>query len=860
MANPSWFDEAYYLTSKLEQLQESGETAYTNVLQVKAAIEAAGMTVYEHFSNYSLVEQTSPNQYFNTGEYLAAKAADAGMTVNALLLAFQDAGFTNAYDHFARHGWQEGINPSNAFDVSEYLADKAAEAGLTVEEVTTAFVNGGFDPISHYIEYGEDEGVVVTPVPADEQVEGGSSSGQTFTLTENVDTVVGNLGNNTIDGSLKTTVAGRLQTWNNADQIDGGAGTDTLFAQLTANVTAASFKNVEVLDVEAQAAVTVDLNTGDAALTTIKSQNSGANNLIVQNIQSAPTNYALANTSGNFTATMVNAKLAGAADAATIDLSNVTGGTVTLQTTTAANGYETITVNSNGTVANALTSLTDGAATGLTTVNVAGSQALTLPLANTTVTTVNASTMTGALTLTVAAGNAQNMTITGGTANDVINMNGTYTSTDTINGGAGTDRLTLTNAEAIAATTAQAGVTNVEVIGLFDGINGAVAVNNFAATGLRFGANMAGAGTVGYAAGTNSLDLQTFTGAGNDLTVNVAGTATTDVLNLTVGSTAAGNTFSATSDVTINGAETVNLLSQGVSQGGANTFAGNAAGFVLTDTAATQALVITGTQNIAFGTVRADSINASGMTGTATLTVGGTGTTATTITGTANNDVVSGSTAGDIIAGGAGADTIANVISGSNATAGDVLTGGAGFDTFILRGDLASAALPGLYSTVAQITDFTVGSTATTTDILQLSATVGNYSGGDALFVGIATAAAGATAIQTVAQNAAAAAIVTGTDLIKLTTGVVTTGLTAQQAFNAAIGTGTVTGLTAGDDIFVSFYDTTNSKMVIGLVDATSGVNTTVQTSDIIKIVGSIDMTAADYATFNANNLSIIGA
>jgi len=222
--------------------------------------------------------------------------------------------------------------------------------------------------------------------------------------------------------------------------------------------------------------------------------------------------------------------------------------------------------------------------------------------------------------------------------------------------------------------------------------------------------------------------------------------------------------------------------------------------------------------------------------------------------------VLNGSTAGDIINGGAGADTIANVITGNNATAGDVLTGGAGFDTFILRGDLASAALSGLYSTVAQITDFTVGSTATTTDILQLSANVGNYSGGSALFAGIAAAAAGATAIQTVAQNAAAAAVVTGADLIKLTTGVATTGLTAQQAFNAAIGTGTVTGLTAGDDIFVSFYDTTNSKMVIGLVDASATTNTVVETGDTITIVGSIDMTAADYASFSANNLSIIAA
>lgn len=676
-------------------------------------------------------------------------------------------------------------------------------------------------------------------------------------LTTGVNTVAGSTSDDTIDGSRLIAGGTAADTWNNADSIDGGAGTDTLFAQLTASVFANSIKNVEVLSVEAQAGVTVDLNTGDAALTTVKSVNSGANLLIVQNIQSAPTSYVVTNSSGGFTGTVSTTKLAGTSDAATLDLSNVTAGTITLQTATAGSGYETLTVNSNGSVANVLTSLTDGNGTSLATVNVAGAQAITLPLADTTVTTVNASTLSGVLTLTVAAGNTQNMTITGGTANDVISMNGTYTSTDVINGGTGTDRLTLTNAEAIAATTAQAGVTNVEVIGLSDGLNGAVSVNNFAATSLRFGADMAGAGTVNYAAGTGGLDLQNRAG-NTSLTANIAGTATTDVLNVTVGSSAAGNTFGAVG-VTINGAETVNITSQG----GANTFG---AGFSLTDTAANQAIVITGSQSLTFtGAVRADSINASGMTGTAALTLtGGTGTTATTITGTANGDTLNGSTLGDIIDGGAGADTIANVVTGTSASAADVITGGAGFDTITLRGDTASGALATILNTTSLITDFTVGSSATTTDILALSTTAGNYANvATGFHAGIAATtavAAGSTVIQSVAQNAAAAALVTGTDLIKLTTGVATTGLTLQQAFNAAIGTGTVTGLGAGTEGFFSMYDTTNGRMLIGTVDAAGGTNTIVETGDVVSLVGSITMTATDYANFNANNFALIVA
>jgi hypothetical protein len=703
-----------------------------------------------------------------------------------------------------------------------------------------------------------DAATVATATTANNSAIDGSivtNSSQLFRLSENVDIKAGGATNDTFDGSRVTTPAGQLQTLNNADNLDGGAGTDTVFAQLTANVTPAGFKGIEILDVEAQANVTVDLNTGDSALTTIKSSNSGANNLTVINIQSAPTNFVISNGSGNFTATVVASKLAGTSDAATIDLNTVTGGTVVLGNT-GAGGYETLNVNSNGTVANVLAGFGDGAATTLSTVNIAGAAALTLPLTDASVSTVNASTMTGVLNLTVAAGSGA-QTITGGAGNDLINMNGTYTALDILNGGAGTDSLVLSNAEAIAAVTVQANVTNFEVVRLSDGLNGAVTPGNFGVANLRFGAAMAGAGTVNYAAGaTNVLDLQNFGSGGFALTANIAGTATNDVLGLTVGSTTAGNAFGA-GNVTINGAETVNLLSQG----GANTFGGT---FTITDTAASQALIITGTQSLTFtGAVRADTIDASGTAGplASLVLTGGTGTTATSITGTANADTLIGSTAGDIINGGGGNDTIANVLAGTATTAGDQITGGAGFDNITLRGDLASEAVATAYGKAAFVTDFTVGSTAATTDIVTLSSTNTNYSGAATGFhAGIAAAtavAAGATVIQTVAQNAAAAALIAGTDLIKLTTGVATTGLTVQQAFNAAIGTGTVTGLGAGTEAFVSFYDTTNSRAVFLVVDANSGTNTVVETGDTVTLIGTVAMSSTDYGTFSSNNFAL---
>lgn len=707
-----------------------------------------------------------------------------------------------------------------------------------------------------------DSATVATVTATNDAAISGSTvtqASQLFRLVEGVDIKTGGATNDTFDGSRVTTPAGQLQTLNNADSLDGGAGSDTVFAQLAANVTPAGFKGIEILDVEALGGITVDLNTGDAALTTIKSSNSGANLLTVINVQSAPTNYVISNGSGGIAVSVVGARLAGATDAATVDLNTVTGAAPITIGNTGASGYETLTFNSNGTVANVLGTVTDGSSTSLTTVNLAGAQALTLVLGDASVATVNAATMTGALTsLTVAAGSAA-QTITGGTGNDLINMNGTYSALDVLNGGAGTDSVVLLNAEAVAATTVQAGVTNFEVVRLSDGLSGTVTPGNFGVANLRFGAAMAGAGTVNYAAVTgNVLDLQANASGGSALVTNTAGTATNDVLGLTVGSTVAGNTFGA-GTVTINGAETVNLLSQG----GANSFG---AAFTITDTAATQSLIITGTQSLTFGAaVRADTIDASGTTGplASLVLTGGTGTTATSITGTANADTLNGSTAGDIINGGGGNDIIANVLTGTAATAGDQISGGAGFDNITLRGDLASEAVATAYGKASFVTEFTVGATAATTDILSLSSTNTNYTGAATGFhAGIAAAtavAAGATVIQTVAQNAAAAALIAGTDLIKLTTGVATAGLTVQAAFNAAIGTGTVTGLGTATEALVSFYDTTNARAVFLVVDS-GAASTVLETADVVTLIGTVAMSATDYGTFSSNNFALVAA
>jgi len=74
MATPTWFNEQYYLRSKLAQLQSSGSTEFTTMTQVREAIENAGFTLEQHFLQFGLTERTSPSKYFYTQEYLEAKA------------------------------------------------------------------------------------------------------------------------------------------------------------------------------------------------------------------------------------------------------------------------------------------------------------------------------------------------------------------------------------------------------------------------------------------------------------------------------------------------------------------------------------------------------------------------------------------------------------------------------------------------------------------------------------------------------------------------------------------------------------------------------------------------------------------
>ena len=91
--------------------------------------------------------------------------------------------------------------------------------------------------------------------------------------------------------------------------------------------------------------------------------------------------------------------------------------------------------------------------------------------------------------------------------------------------------------------------------------------------------------------------------------------------------------------------------------------------------------------------------------------------------------------------------------------------------------------------------------------------------------------------------------------MIKLTTGV-TDATSLQTMFNSAIGTSTIT-VTTGTEAFFSLYDTTNSRMVIGQVESAGGTGTLIESADVVRLIGTMNMSAADYALFASANLAI---
>lgn len=622
-----------------------------------------------------------------------------------------------------------------------------------------------------------------------------------------------------------------------------------------------------------------------------------------------------------FTTWVNTAALAGAADALAINVNGTLGtgtavGTanvVSVKPDNAAagvttNGYETLTLTANAAANIALGDATTGVSS-LTTLNLAGSGLITLwgetgATANhfTKVTTINATTDTGGVTVTGGIAGAGNgflngavlTSFKGGSGVDSLDLSSmtalqvqAITATN-LDGGSGRDTLILSGAALGAAqTTVALNTSNFEIIGVAAGTTGTYNIANYG-TGIDTLALSSAAGAGQTFTLTNAPTTFTFAAANfaNTAALTVAGTTgTADIFNITATDTTDASDLGA---LTFTAMETLNVtISAGASANGFTvgntTVAGTGVAPVVMNIidndganavtfgtigvgAATGTINVsgTGTGGLTTGAVTAAILNASGLNTAAVATTAGitvaSSAAAITFTGSNGADTFTGSTGADTMSGGAGNDVMATVLSGNTAGGADVFTGGSGNDNFILRGSVATGVIDTIQATTARVTDMTVTTAVATTDFLTFSQTVGNYSLAGAA-VGL-TGGQGAINIQSVTANAAAAAIVSAANtLVKLTTVQTPTNgaTTFQTMFDNALGTATITGATANNLYVFTIYDQTNSRMDIGVVNP-GAANTVIAAADVVALVGTVNMSATDYITFATNNVASIAA
>lgn len=566
MATPKWFDANAYMQNKLAQLKAQEPDAGWTLDKVYDTFRDAGFVgtegQYEHFVQYGAAEEVAPNAYFDADEYYAAKAKQyyeeelkQEFTGSEEQIAYvksliKDAGM-NAWTHYQQFGSAEGVNPSNAFDASDYCAAKAEamnKAGQkapdgtewTAEKIAEAIDQAGMSVLEHYLTYaGTGEGEVAAgstyPVADDEQV---SKPGETFYLTADRDSLVGTSG----DDVFRATTAGDMEDF---DTVDGGAGNDTLEVYDNSELKG-TFTNIENLVVAGTttAAASYDLSSfsksftlkadADTEVTDVTGQK-----LVLDGVGSKALTVKMAadqasvelvsqNRSGDNTFTLesgaalksVNLTLDEAASSVKF------GGAQAAQ-------IETLAVKA------VESSATNGATvdlrnlSGLKDITVTGDASVTLNTA-TKLETLDASNTTGGVTVDGKLANTA--AFTGGAGNDTITLGA---STQAHDMGAGDDTVTIT--EALGK-----GVS----INGGDGIDTLEMTTNIAKD-FRVGDAITGFETLKLTTGTDTVDMDNF----GDINHVIAGSQAATIKNIDSNGTIEFNDNGAAMTVTVKDAD-----------------------------------------------------------------------------------------------------------------------------------------------------------------------------------------------------------------------------------------------------------------------------------------------------------------
>ncbi len=380
---PAWYNDNNYINEKVNECNTikfgavegeeftpwTAETVRDFMAGVNNEASYSPWMGYDNFVESGNAENCSPNPLFNVMQYVTAKAAQlnslndgAGYGDHAnnwtaqLVLDYFNAHDITAWDHFTTAGQFEGVNPSNAMDLSEFLAKKAAQCNemkfdnredWNEQAVLDYYQQHGINAVMVAV---SDSDPNVVAVPEADQVTppvgitpwGMATMPVDVELTTGVDVMPSN------DAPINYvgTVANFNSTLNPNDQISGGNGND----KLTVNMDGSwgGFENGFVKDVP-----TVNLvngSEGDTPFTWNAEGTTGVDNYEIDgyvNLENLPqtgitVDYSNINNRGAGNALINFASTGASDDALNINLGKNVGW-LNFQTS----GVETITLNSN---------------------------------------------------------------------------------------------------------------------------------------------------------------------------------------------------------------------------------------------------------------------------------------------------------------------------------------------------------------------------------------------------------------------------------------------------------------------------------------------------------------------------------
>ena|GEM_PF-2440400 len=744
-------------------------------------------------------------------------------------------------------------------------------------------------------EEGDNEAVCI-PIPTD-----------CYLFTLGSDTLNGTAGEDCFRAELEFSPGAGAQVSHlqTGDSANGLAGPDTLDAKLNGTNASPTLTGIETLNFsvfDANTTINCTNVSGVDTINTVNSTNVLTLTSIQENVDFGLINSSAAAVGTNIMApTFVSSVTSGASDSFTLTFDGVTVGMFTV-TTQGTSGFESIDVVSSGASDNILDTFDHAGNTTLLTANFSGAANLQIKNLDPTILTVDASAMTGNLTLgdgnnttdgyTEFAANAMN-NITGGEGDDFIIMDNAFTTadfngaTEQIDGGAGTDSLQAQLSSVIGTVFP---IANVEDLYLYANTS-ASSINLTGVTGLE-------TVTIDHEAGAQVLTLLNIGGSPlpaliyrgdgkqtaqnyDEIHYTASGVGGSDnSLDITVGNRGMALNASGVTNVHTLGAievPGVEILTLTVTDGPATITTG------ITATTATS-LTFTASSNLTVPAIVATAatdtitaIDASAVTGnfvcatgTATwgnglsvtlgsgndqFTLGNNGVAADTtiITLGAGNDIFTSTdtVAADVINGGDGTD----IITGGGGD--DTISGGTGVDSFVLDYSLAGVD-------VDVISDFATGAAGDQIDLDVSALQTAGTSGINALATQFTDLQAGTdqtdatpVAIQEITADAAAVA---GTNVYVI---VGTTAATpAALATLIEVGTHEITGAHANvavqDSFIVVYTDGTDAFVAACQVAVDSGGDFVAGDLTAVNLAQISGVTAITAGLFNNANFDFI--